>query len=71
MPTEGNDRFLAERFATDEAREREVFILAIVVRFGLTSLSSGLFGEEGSGGGGGGEELVVELPAVEVISSVV
>lgn len=71
MTTECHDRFLAERFPTDEACEGEVFVLAIVVRFGFVTLSSGLFSKERTSGSGGGEELVVELPAMEVVSSVV
>lgn len=70
MATEGNDGVLVEGFAADEAREGQLLVVGIVVIFSFT-FSSSLLGHEGSRGGVGGEERVVELPAVQVVASVV
>lgn len=70
MSTEGHNRVLVERFATNETSEGKVLVIGIVVVL-CSSFARLLLGHEGSGGGVGGEEGVVELPTVKVVPTVV
>lgn len=57
MTAERYDGLAPERLSTNQASERQIFILGVVgVAWFVTSCSSSLLGEEGSGGGVGGEE---------------
>ena len=72
VAAEGDDGIGTEGLATDQAREREVLVLAVApARVGAASVAGVLLGHEGPGGGGGGQKRVVELPAVEVVAAVV